>query len=647
MSALNIPQKNTGDSLSASEFNSVVSAITDNYQNITAVQSGLTTNYYTKDEADAKYLTGYTVTSSAVTNALGFTPISAVTVDLSNYVVSSALTQYQPVGNYLTGITASEIDTALGFTPISGLTSGDTTFDAKYLPASSGQSIQNLQNSAITNYNLITGNTASISSLQTAVTANTYVYALIPQLATPTITYGTFGSADVQLYWNSILDAEKYYLYRNTNNIFSGATRIYAGNSTSFDDTGLNSGSTYYYWLNAKGYSVLASNYASGSRSTVIPLGTLYNKSSWTDLTDFVTPSSASTNAWITTGNKIGFSGGTGDFTRFLAINRYTNLPYWTMTGVFKVLEHSSTSYGFGIGAYAMNPFKTSSDTLIAIGRYEMSTSVGNVVYANGGSSNHQTGSNQTVSTSGTTSSVGDLITLTVNRVLNNLYVTAVNQTTNVSATTTLFFPYGNGQNPPLPTTGYLGLFNFGGQFELESLKVTSNTPIKDSILFLGDSKTQQYAASSASTMWTNIVSSNFSNYVTTNLGGGYDRTSDVLNRMPEVVQLINSGVTKVVLNIGSNDKRTGVAYSTWWANYQNIVNQLQASGATVYHLLQLAETSYDFTDYNNAITSTYPANRIISITLNTSTDLAADGVHPNDSGNAKIASGVTIGISQ
>jgi|GEM_PF-6296217 len=56
-------------------------------------------DYYTKEQADSKFLTGYTV-------------------DFSNYYdKATSDSRFQPVGNYLTGITASEVDSALGFTP--------------------------------------------------------------------------------------------------------------------------------------------------------------------------------------------------------------------------------------------------------------------------------------------------------------------------------------------------------------------------------------------------------------------------------------------------------------------------------------------------------------------------------------------------
>ncbi|MES2265597.1 MAG: hypothetical protein V4520_02475 [Bacteroidota bacterium] len=77
--------------------------------------------YYTKSQADAKYLTGYTV-------------------DFSNYYDKTATdSKFQIKGAYLTGITKNDITSTLGYTPVSAVTvdlSGyytKTQSDAKYL----------------------------------------------------------------------------------------------------------------------------------------------------------------------------------------------------------------------------------------------------------------------------------------------------------------------------------------------------------------------------------------------------------------------------------------------------------------------------------------------------------------------------------
>lgn len=142
-----IPYKNTGDSFSANEVNLISSTITGNTEkililsaNTIGIQSALTSDYYTKSQSDDKYSTGYTLTKSGITSALGYTPLSASTVDLSNYqikgnyVSANTLTQYYTTGNtysklesdakYLTGYTlvSSAITNSLGYVPLSSST---------------------------------------------------------------------------------------------------------------------------------------------------------------------------------------------------------------------------------------------------------------------------------------------------------------------------------------------------------------------------------------------------------------------------------------------------------------------------------------------------------------------------------------------
>jgi lysophospholipase L1-like esterase len=102
--------------------------------------------------------------------------------------------------------------------------------------------------------------------------------------------------------------------------------------------------------------------------------------------------------------------------------------------------------------------------------------------------------------------------------------------------------------------------------------------------------------------------------------------------------ELLNVNPRYVILQIGRNDISLGISAATWQANYANIVNTLNAAGVTVYHQLPLPEvtlnqaalTTYIHANYSNVLT--------VPGTWNTGTDLAADNIHPNASGNSKVA---------
>ena len=71
------------------------------------------------------------------------------------------------------------------------------------------------------------------------------------------------SSSSVNASWSSISDATHYQLYRNTANSSSSASKVYSGSYTSVTDVGLNSGTQYYYWVeacNSNGCSLLSSS---------------------------------------------------------------------------------------------------------------------------------------------------------------------------------------------------------------------------------------------------------------------------------------------------------------------------------------------------------------------------------------------------
>jgi hypothetical protein len=78
-----------------------------------------------------------------------------------------------------------------------------------------------------------------------------------------TATDGSYNDK-VQLTWNSVSGAAEYEIWRNTTNNSSTASKISSvSSSTTYNDTGTNTGTTYYYWINAK-YSCSGSSGSSG-----------------------------------------------------------------------------------------------------------------------------------------------------------------------------------------------------------------------------------------------------------------------------------------------------------------------------------------------------------------------------------------------
>lgn len=348
--------------------------------------------------------------------------------------------------------------------------------------------------------------------------------------------------------------------------------------------------------------------------------GTIYKKSTWSNLSDFY---SNGATASVSSG-KISISGGSG-FTQSLDLNGHTMLEKWKIKAQVKIITRSS---GFGLGIRGDNY-----SPVHAIGHFSTNTDAnGGKVFLYAGVAN----SNVATSTSALTIATNDVIEVTVERDVNKFTITARNVTTNstsVSATYTYTMV-----SPHLNNTGRFAFMQFGGTNELQSLEITSNELKNANLMTIGDSKTQGYYAESFFDRYSTILSQTFGPVVIN--AGGYDRTSDVRKRYAEIKALAPK---QVLLAIGSNDIRSGVSQATYEAYYEEIVDTLESYGIKVFHLLPFKETTLDQTALKTFIESNYPANRIIDTYTPTLAPglLDADGVHPNAAGNRVIANAI------
>jgi fibronectin type 3 domain-containing protein len=91
-----------------------------------------------------------------------------------------------------------------------------------------------------------TGDTAGFAEILA------WTYAPLTQPPAPRQLTAAAGANSVQLTWQSVLDAQSYNIYRSTTSNTQGATPYRTGiTSTSFADTGLGNGQTYYYKVTA------------------------------------------------------------------------------------------------------------------------------------------------------------------------------------------------------------------------------------------------------------------------------------------------------------------------------------------------------------------------------------------------------------
>ena len=354
------------------------------------------------------------------------------------------------------------------------------------------------------------------------------------------------------------------------------------------------------------------------------PLGSLYNAKTWSNLSAFnINGATASVS-----NSKILLSAtGAVTFTKTLDINRYSNLEKWTASVKIKVGAASGANYGIGIGMRSYNSFGLSN----ALGRIDFSnTANGGKLILNGGVGSAQLA----VSDSALLWSNNDYIILTVERNGVNINVSAHNFTTK-SNLISVAYSYPVLISPYRPNTGMFSLFALGGSVTIDSLSINTIEPKKPDIVIVGDSKSAGQGVRYWGARYSDYLSRNTNNLV--NHSAGFDRTIDVLNSLPELSLFIPN---YYVLEIGSNDVRTGIPSSIYLSQYDTIVAVLQRTGATVIHLLPFYESGglNQDTLYNHILT-TFPNNYIdtYSPLRQCSICLTSDGVHPNDLGNLEI----------
>lgn len=320
--------------------------------------------------------------------------------------------------------------------------------------------------------------------------------------------------------------------------------------------------------------------------------------------------------------NTLEFISGAPTVAQTLDYDYVTALEYWKQEGTFKVLEKDADSYGFGLGINSANTYAQ----FEVFGRFDMTTgaNTGKVLFTNDQNTDIAT------STAALTFSVNDVIQLTVERFENVVIVTAKNVTTDADAVSVQYnysdFP---NQHPYQPNTGKFAILSRGGQFQLSALTLSSSEVKNAEIMMIGDSKVVGYNVTSQNSRIATLLKNNIASVVVN--AGGSDRTADVLLRTDEIIALAPK---RVLLAIGSNDIRSGVAEATYEANYDNIVTTLEAAGITVIHLLPFRELIINQIPLRDHITATYTAAEIID-TYSVLTNAMIDAsVHPTTIGN-------------
>jgi lysophospholipase L1-like esterase len=338
--------------------------------------------------------------------------------------------------------------------------------------------------------------------------------------------------------------------------------------------------------------------------------GVLYNKATWSNLNDFYNDGSSA----VIAGGAIALSGGDNTFTHGLYYNYYSLLPYVRQEIHIKSGPASSTSYGdaLTLGTYYRAMVKLDETNTATSGKLTLYTGQ-DVLSA--------------TSTASLNFTPGDSLALSLERNQDTLVGTARNITTN-STPVTVSFVYTSLSTPNLyPHTGQYGIIHLGGNTQVGSWKIDSKTYKNATAVFLGDSKTAGFYASSPEQTFARQVGKRIPN--TFNLGSPGENTQDLLNRISEVIALHPK---QLFLAIGTNDFLQGEAPSVWQAHFASIVSQLQAAGIRVFILNALYDTQGGSNVIAAYVNATYPSSMVIhtyeaGLAIG-ATAVASDGVH-------------------
>jgi lysophospholipase L1-like esterase len=362
--------------------------------------------------------------------------------------------------------------------------------------------------------------------------------------------------------------------------------------------------------------------------------GTIYSNNSWSVATDFITNGNATATL---SGNYINVTSSTQlNYSNTIYITNYqTKLSQWKFKARFKILSFTNNSYGIGFGLKSTNP-NVRNDVFGFI--QTSNTGVGGLYILK---------SDATVFASGPSLGVALNDVIDVDASLNDSVFTlnAVNITSGNTASVSYTYVW-DGSPRVIPNTSSFAIYELGGVHQIQSIDISSTEKKGASIVVIGDSKTAGYFAYSFAGRYAAQLNTAYP--VTVINAGGADRVMEALSRINELKQLSPS---KYLVCIGTNDLRFGSSLMILQANYSNLVSQLEATGAEVYHI-QMPE---DYTKSNavmpqnlllfkNWIQTQYTSKYINGVWDSlTNVDRLkgiydySDGVHLNQAGNNKV----------
>ncbi len=361
------------------------------------------------------------------------------------------------------------------------------------------------------------------------------------------------------------------------------------------------------------------------------PFGTIYSNNSWNNTSDFITHGNSTA---VMSGNYVNItSAASDDWNNTIDITPYqTKLERWRFKLRFKLVAWSGNSYGIGFGLKSANTH-VQNDVMAFL--QTSTTGIGGL---------YMLRSTRTIMAAGPVSlgiALNDVVDMEGNFYESVFHFTANNLTSGTSAEMSFVFAT-NGSTYVVPNTSHFAIMESGGTHQVQNIEISSDELTGADIATVGDSKTIGYFSNTFAGRYAAQLNKHYAPAIIN--AGGADAITNVLDRKDELLRL---AANKYLLNIGSNDIRYGATLAETEKNYDSLVQILQSTGATVYHIV-LPE---DYTKalgvnmqlFKNWVAATYSSTYIDAWDslangsfLNGIYD-TGDGVHLNQNANDKV----------
>lgn len=365
-------------------------------------------------------------------------------------------------------------------------------------------------------------------------------------------------------------------------------------------------------------------------------IDTIYSRNQWFTF-DGLTPTGGIT--LVKNNGTFYTSGGNGSYGNYITIGPNESYEDYVYDLTF-TLQNAGSNFGIAIGT----KYQNGANTADMLARLTTGVGAGNNIYI----SRSIDGLNFTTGPSNITLALNDVINLKVTY-RNHVFSVQYTNITSGQTTSPVTFTLTNAQSG-IPAMGKFALYEFSGTHLIQSIKISSNVVRNPNVMYLGDSKTAGFNATTFANRYADLLNATYPS--TAIIAGGGNTTLD-LGTMLQQVYFTNGRIA--VMNIGSNDIRNGRTVSQTMATYDSIVSLLTIRGISVYHIVMPEDSTgggtgggVGLTALKNTIAATYPSTYIPNVwnEMSVSNVLKSaynggDGIHPNDAGNAAAAADV------